>query len=111
MCSPNLQRFPSLWPHGRNTLAPKPAEILQELKSTQEERQCEEKKADSPLTPEVHVRSRRFKATRTQFGIRVIDFTCLGLKEAVPGDILKLATRAEHIFCFQHLVCLFISCN
>lgn len=51
------------------TQASKPAENIQELKSTQEERQCEEKKADSPLKWEVYVEG--FTAALMQFRISV----------------------------------------
>lgn len=53
ICSPNLQCFPRLWPRGENTQASKPAEDFQEPKLTQEERRCEEKRADSPVKGEV----------------------------------------------------------
>lgn len=53
ICSPHLRRCPSLQPRGNNRWASEPAEKIQELKPSQEERRCEQKAADSPLKREV----------------------------------------------------------
>lgn len=67
ICSTNLRCFPSLWPHGKNTQASKAAENIQELKPTQEERQCREEGWQAFETGGLNVEE--FTAARMLFGI------------------------------------------